>query len=346
MERSASAVSQEIGGKPVDARPGKSGKMAEPVDQADQKRRLREAELLLTISRRMSTMNTLDEVLHTLVELTSAELNAERGSLFLNDPETNELYSRVAQGNLRREIRILNSSGVAGHVFTSGEGLIINDAYADSRFDSSVDETTGFVTKSILCVPIRTAKGELIGVAQTLNKKKGRFNAGDLHLFEAMAQQGVLALQGAQFIERLEKIRQQELEFINVVSEITSEIKLGSLLQNVMSEATRLLNAERSTLFLNDEKTNQLWSEVGEGLGATQIRLPNHVGIAGAVFTTGKTINIPYAYADLRFKPGVRQAHRLFHPFHPVRAAGQQIRQDHRCDPGAEQARQPVQQRG
>jgi adenylate cyclase len=274
-----------------------------PVEQAEQKRRLREAELLLAISRRMSSMNTLDEVLVTLVELTSAELNAERGSLFLNDPDTNELYSRVAQGNFQREIRILNTNGIAGHVFTHNEGLIIHDAYADPRFDRSVDETTGFVTKSILCVPIRTAKGELIGVAQTLNKKKGRFTPNDMHLFEAMAQQGVLALQGAQFIERLEKIRRQELEFINVVSEITSDIKLGSLLQNVMSEATRLLNAERSTLFLNDEKTDQLWSEVGQGLGATQIRLPNHVGIAGAVFTTSKTINIPYAYADLRFNP-------------------------------------------
>src|SRR3546814_8875797 len=47
----------------------------------------------------------------------------------------------------------------------------------------------------------------------------------------------------------------------------------------------------------------ELWSEVGQGLDATQIRLPNHLGIAGAVFTSGKTVNIPYAYADLRFNP-------------------------------------------
>ncbi len=70
-----------------------------------------------------------------------------------------------------------------------------------------------------------------------------------------------------------------------------------------MGEATRLLNAERSTLFLNDEKTNELWSEVGQGLASMQIRLPNTAGIAGAVFTSSKTINIPYAYADLRFNP-------------------------------------------
>jgi adenylate cyclase len=223
--------------------------------------------------------------------------------LFLNDAETNELYSRVAQGNSSREIRLLNNSGVAGHVFTTGEGVIIDDAYADPRFNRTIDEQTGFVTRNILCVPIVTAKGEVIGVAQVLNKASGRFNKSDMGLLVAMTTQGTLALQSAQFIERMKAIRKQELEFLDIVSEVTSDIKIGSLLQKVMGEATRMLNAERSTLFLNDEKTGELWSEVGQGLQAMQIRLPNHVGIAGAVFTSGKTINIPYAYADLRFNP-------------------------------------------
>ena len=51
---------------------------------------------------------------------------------------------------------------------------------------------------------------------------------------------------------------------------------------------------ESVTLFMNDEKTNELWSEVGDGLDVMEIRLPNHVGIAGTVFTSGKTINIPW----------------------------------------------------
>ncbi len=274
-----------------------------PDSASAQRKRLREAELLLDISRRMSAIDSLDTVLNVLVEMTTSELGAERGSLFLNDPDTHELYSRVAMGNFQREIRILNTSGVAGSVFNSGEGLIIHEAYSDPRFNRSVDEQTGFVTHSILCVPIKTAKGETIGVAQTLNKKKGRFNQADMMLFEAMVGQGSLALQSAQFIERLENIRKQELEFINIVSEMTSDIKIGSLLQKVMSEATRMLNAERSTLFLHDDKTDELWSEVGQGLDSLQIRLPKHVGIAGAVFASGKTINIPYAYADLRFSP-------------------------------------------
>ncbi len=285
----------------MDKRVSKPG--AAKATGTDQKRRLRETELLLGISRRISGMDSLNAVLEELISLTVSELDAERGSLFLNDPATNELYSRVAQDTHEFEIRFLNTTGVAGYVFNTGEGVVVHDAYSDPRFNRSVDEQTGYVTRSILCVPVRTAKGEVIGVAQALNKRKGKFTRRELTLFENMVAQGSLALQSAQFIERLEQVRKQEMEFINVVSEMTSDIKLGSLLRKVMSEATRMLSAERSTLFLYDEKTDELWSEVGEGLESMQIRLPSTVGIAGAVFASGKTINIPHAYADLRFNP-------------------------------------------
>ena len=287
----------------MEASPALPARKKPATENTDARRRLRHAELLLEVTRRMAGYGTLDEVLRALVNMTTSELNAERGSLFLNDPDTNELYSRVALDVAMREIRILNTSGVAGYVFTSGEPLIIHDAYADARFNRSIDEQTGFTTHNILCVPIKTVKGEIIGVAQTLNKRSGKFTRHDMNLLEAMTSQGTLALQSAQFIERMQAIRRQEMEFIDVVSEVTADIKLGSLLQKVMGEATRLLNAERSTLFLNDEKTHELWSEVGQGLESVQIRLPNHLGIAGAVFTSGKAINIPYAYADLRFNP-------------------------------------------
>ena len=265
--------------------------------------RLKLAELLLSVSRKLASHDSLDEVLQALVEMTTAEVGAERGSLFLNDPTTSELYSRVAQGNVKREIRLPNTTGIAGHVFASGEALIVHEPYADSRFSRAIDEQTGFVTRSIACVPIRTVKGEVVGIAQALNKHKGEFTRHDLELLEAMTSQGTVALQSNQFIERMKALHAQEVEFVEVVSEVTADIKLASLLSRVMGEATRMLNAERSTLFLNDEKTNELWSEVGQGLESMQIRLPNHLGIAGSVFTSGKSINIPYAYADLRFNP-------------------------------------------
>ena len=286
------------------AREKSGARKAAPPSRADPGReRLKRVELLLSVSRRLAAYDSLDDVLNTLVEMTTKEVGAERGSLFLHDSTTRELYSRVAQGDIKRELRLPDTTGIAGHVFTSGEALIVHQPYDDARFNRAIDEQTGFVTRSILCAPIRTVKGDVVGVAQALNKSRGRFTRHDLELLEAMTSQGTMALQSNQFIERMKALHEQEVEFVEVVSAVNADIKLSSLLARVMGEATRMLNAERSTLFLNDEKTNELWSEVGQGLDLMQIRLPNSVGIAGLVFTSGKSINIPHAYADLRFNP-------------------------------------------
>jgi adenylate cyclase len=269
----------------------------------DELKRLRHAEILLKVSNSCAAIESLDEILETLVEMTAAAIECERGTLFLNDPLTGELYSRVAQGTFRREIRILNNTGIAGDVFTNGDPANIPDAYADDRFNASIDQQTGFTTRNILCVPVRTVKGEIIGVMQALNKKQGEFTADDEDLLADMTTQAAVALQSSQYVERMKKTRAKEMEFLDLVADVTSQLELGTLLQRVMSEATRMLGAERSTLFLNDEKTNQLFSRVAQGTSTGEIRLPNHLGIAGATFTSGKSINIPYAYADLRFNP-------------------------------------------
>jgi adenylate cyclase len=283
--------------------PAPAGKAPPKTSAAAQRLYQDRSEMLLGVSHRLAALDTLDEMLQALVEMTSWELNAERGSLFLNDPETGELYSIVAQGNQHRRIRILNTTGVAGRVFTTGRGMLVADAYKNRHFNREVDRQTGYVTRNIVCAPIRTVKGELIGVAQVLNKKDGAFDRDDLKLLEAIAMQAAVALSGAQFVEKMQVSRAKELEFLNVVADVTSEIELGTLLRKVMGEATKMLSAERSTLFLNDEKTSELWSMVGEGIAATQIRFPNHLGIAGAVFISGRSVNIPHAYADLRFNP-------------------------------------------
>lgn len=269
-----------------------------------QSEHLRHLQMLLDVSRQVAALDTLDAVLDTLITVAVKETRAERGTLFLHDASTGELYSRVAQGIRTHEIRILDNAGIAGAVFHSGVGEIVSDAYGDERFNAEVDKETGFKTQSILCAPVKNAKGEIIGVAQVLNKAEGDFSDLDMAVLEGMTTQCAITLQSMQLVERMESTRKREIEFLNVVSDMTSELELTRLLQRVMSEATRMLDAERSTLFINDEKTNELFSHVGEGLDSVEIRLPNHLGIAGAVFVSGETMNIPYAYADLRFNPG------------------------------------------
>src|SRR5262249_25013935 len=68
-----------------------------------------------------------------------------------------------------------------------------------------------------------------------------------------------------------------------------------------------LLDADRSTLFLYDRKTDQLWSRVAEGLDTKEIRVPANAGVAGVVFSTGETANIQDPYNDPRFNPQIDQ---------------------------------------
>jgi adenylate cyclase len=268
------------------------------------KRTARFSDMLLQVTTDLAKTKSLDEALETLVKITTSTIGAERGTIFLNDASTNELYSRIAQGNFRREIRIMNSKGVAGWVFSHNEGAIIPDAYKDDRFNKAVDVRTGFRTKSILCAPLRTVNGDKIGVSQILNKIEGEFTQEDLELLEAMTEQAAIAIQGNIIVEQVEAARKQELEFLDVVSQVSSELELTPLLQKIISTISTMLDCERATLFINDEKTDELYTEVGEGLDEKSvIRFPNHLGIAGTVFTSAKPVNIPHAYADLRFNP-------------------------------------------
>ena len=256
------------------------------IFSTEAKHRLHRAETLLSINQILASAQSLDEVLEALVDVSARVTDAERGSLFLYDGHTKELYSRVAQGEYTREIRFLGTDGIAGHAFTSGVGTIIHDPYADPRFNRRVDGQTGFLTKYILCAPIRSTTGEIIGVIECLNKRRGSFTTDDLDLLEALGTQAATALRDSQLVDRMRRLRKQELEFLDVVADITSEINLTPLLRKVMCEVTRLLGAERSTLFLYDDKTGELWSKVGEGLGATELRMKGDAGIAGHVFTT------------------------------------------------------------
>lgn len=265
--------------------------------------RLNRTELLLEINGQVAGLNDLSQILRKVVKFLTQELNADRATLFLNDDETNELYSRVAQGDLVREIRILNTVGIAGAVYQSEAGEIVHDVSKDTRFNREIDQQTGFKTKNMICCPVKNFAGKTIGVIEVLNKKVGRFTKDNLLFVEAAASRAAKSIQNAQNAELYEKKRAKEIEFMNIVSDVTAEIDLNKLLRKVMEEAARMLNADRATLFLNDSRSGELFSRAAMGEGIGEIRLPNDAGIAGSVFTSGKTINIPHAYADLRFNP-------------------------------------------
>lgn len=103
-------------------------------------------------------------------------IDCERCALFLMDHSTDELYFKPVGDEHDadpKEIRFPASAGVAGYVATKGVALNIRDAYHDPRFNSEIDKQTNFRTRSILCAPVISSTGQLFGVIQMVNKKKG-----------------------------------------------------------------------------------------------------------------------------------------------------------------------------
>ncbi len=248
---------------------------------------------------------SLTLLLTRLVALISEAFGADRTSLFLYDAEARELFSRVAQGALVNEIRFAADTGIAGAVFQSGEAAIIHNVYADPRFNRAIDHSTGYTTRNLLCVPVRTKRGDIIGVTEVLNKVDGDFSPMDAVFLRVFTTHMATAIENAQLTERAHDSTHEEARLMEVTRVISSELDIDKLLRQIMSIATELLDAERTTLFVHDPLRDELWSRVAEGIIARDIRIPSNTGIAGEVFTSRKPVNIPDAYADPRFNPEI-----------------------------------------
>jgi len=265
----------------------------------------RRLDSLVEATQKVRESLSFDVVLTRLMTLITEAFDADRSSLFLYDAETRELFSRVAQGEMVDEIRFPADAGIAGSVFTRGEPAIIHNAYADARFNSAVDAATGYHTHNILCVPLRTRAGDVIGVTEVLNKRQGDFTPADCALLQAFTTHTAIVLETAQLSDRARASQREEAHILAVTEAVSSELDIDILLRKIIGIATDLLDAERSTLFLHDADRDELWSRVAEGLAEREIRIPAHRGIAGEVFSTRVAVNISDAYADPRFNPDV-----------------------------------------
>jgi adenylate cyclase len=129
----------------------------------------------------------LEKTLQAVMDEARDLMQADRSTLFLLDHDKRELWSKVASadGQTMIEIRIPANRGIAGYVASTGETLNILDAYQDPRFDPSVDQRTGYQTRSVLCMPVFNSEELLIGVTQLINKTQGSFNASDEEFMRA-----------------------------------------------------------------------------------------------------------------------------------------------------------------
>ncbi len=153
-------------------------------------------DITLSLTSTLSLEDIFDKVANPIRRI----VNAESVSIGLYNPRSDEIvFVRELLGPLFQDlptIRLKPGQGIAGWVLENKEPVMVDDVYSDPRFSSRADDTSGFTTNSILCVPL-TVEGNAIGILEAVNKQIGRFDVSDLHLMQAIASPLAIALENA-----------------------------------------------------------------------------------------------------------------------------------------------------
>ncbi len=186
--------------------------------------------MLIEASKIVNSAIEIDKLLGLILEAATRSINADRGTLYLIDQESNELWSKVAQGSNMVEIRLPIGKGLAGYVGKIGETVNIADAYKDPRFNPEIDKKSGYKTHNVLCMPMRNKDGAIVGVFQFLNKRDGPFGPEDESFIDALSVHAAIALENARMAR--EMVQSERLSAVGkMASTIIHDIKnpMGTL---------------------------------------------------------------------------------------------------------------------
>lgn len=191
-------------------------------------RRARRLRVLGDIQSRLTTTLDRNDLLTLIMSHARDLLGVEATSVWELDEQRGVLVLHVAtgeRGEQLREVTVPVGEGIIGHVVASGETVMVEDVSQDTRHYHQIDEQSGFVTRSILCVPLRAPRivlgpdrgdveARIIGGAQALNKTGGSFTDDDVQLFEMFASQAATALQISRLYAGMQQLFDDTIKII------------------------------------------------------------------------------------------------------------------------------------
>ena len=233
--------------------------------------RLTHLTLFYDIGQKLTSSLDLSVVLQETTALAASALAADASTLMLVDEKTQELVFEIpvgSVGGILHQQRIPLTQGIAGWVAMHGVPTFCNDVTTDSRFNSQVDAMTGYVTRSVACVPLQV-KGRIIGVLEVLNKQHPEgFNQQDLEWLSTIASQAAIAIENARLYEGL---RQEQERIIRV-----QEQERHALAQDLHDGPVATLGA----VIMNLENVQRLLSQDPTRVGDELMYLTNTIRAA------------------------------------------------------------------
>ncbi len=187
---------------------------------------LRDLRTILEASRDLVESDDLDTVLHRLLHHAMSLTATEAASILLQDRRTGKLVFKAATGPHQERLQEITVplNSIAGRALREQRPVVIKDVSKSPEHFRSVDQATGFHTKSLIAIPIRWRERS-IGVLEVLNKRRGMFDDHDLEMLEALASQAAAIIIQAQLSEErkralreLRELDQRKTQFMHLAS--------------------------------------------------------------------------------------------------------------------------------
>ncbi|MEW6443827.1 MAG: sensor domain-containing diguanylate cyclase [bacterium] len=168
----------------------------------------RELMACLEVGKLLTSTLELREILRLIMDRMNELYPAQNWSLLLRDETTGDLHFEAVAGLEKQQvegIRLRRGEGIAGHVAETGQAVFVPDAKKDPRHSGRVDETTGFRTHSILCVPLKT-HGKVVGVIEVVNPKHEAIRAWeDLPVLAILADYAAIAIENSRLVAEIQR---------------------------------------------------------------------------------------------------------------------------------------------
>ena len=238
------------------------------------------------ITRQLTSTLEQEPLLHNILENAVIILNCEAGTLFLMDEPTGDLIFRVTVGPVATNLlgqRLPSGAGIVGRAVQLRAPVIENDAQHSNAHSGGTDRQTGFLSRSLLAVPMQI-KDRVLGVIEVINRKDGLpFVEDDQNLLTAFAGQAAVAIENARLLaltdqELTEKV--EELQVMGrIVRELNASLEVDRAMRTTLEWAMRRSNAEAGLIGMIEQDNLRLMAQQGfdEALTLTQdgeFRLP------------------------------------------------------------------------
>jgi GAF domain-containing protein len=192
----------------------------------------------------------MDKVLNYTMDMIKEVMNAEAGSLMLiKGDELEFVHSFNFDIDVLNPFRLKLGQGIAGYAASSGQAVVENDVEASPHFYRKVDDTTGFQTRSVLCVPL-ISQGKVIGVIEVMNKIGGNFLANDVDLLQSIASSVSVAMENARLYKETVSMAENERDIRGVFQKFVPKEIVDQIIHGresggeLMEEYKRLTHAE------------------------------------------------------------------------------------------------------